>query len=309
MKAIYIERYGGPEVMILGQRPEPSPGANEVRIKVHAAGVNPLDWKARDGSVSEHLPQSPPFILGADVSGVVDSVGPGVTMFKVGDEVFGQIGLLGGFAEYAVTAQTRLARKPKNLDHTVAASVPIPAMTAWQGLFREGGLKAGQRVLIHGAAGGVGGFAVQFAHHTGAHVIATASAPNHDYVRGLGADELIDYRSAPFETKARDLDLVLDTQAGDTEERSWALIKRGGTLVSTVRTPSAERAKAAGVTGKWVIGAPDAKGQDLARIAELLETGVVKSTVQTVLPMDQAAKGLEMSKAGHTRGKIVLRIV
>jgi len=270
MKAVYITGYGGPEVMVYGDQPIPTASKDEVRVKVHAAGVNVVDWKARDGLVTQHLTFSPPFILGCDISGVVDQVGPGVTTYKAGDAVFGQVGLRNGFAEYAVTAAYRLAPKPGNIDHITAASVPIPAMTAWQGLFREGQLKAGQRVLIHAGAGGVGGFAVQFAHQAGAYVIATASQPNIEYVRGLGADEVIDYRAAPFETKVRDLDLVLDLLSGDTQERSWGLLKRGGTLVSTVGPTAPGRAEAFGVTGKFVIGAPDPAGRDLRHIADLL---------------------------------------
>lgn len=308
MKAIYIERYGGPEVMTLADRPLPVARANEVRIKVQAAGVNALEWKVRDGLVQQHLPVSPPFILGADVSGIIDSVGPGVAAYKVGDEVFGQVGLLGGFAEYAVTASHRIAPKPASIDHVTAASVPIPAMTAWQGLFREGGLKQGQRVLIHAAAGGVGTFAVQFAHQAGAYVIGTASAANHDYVRSLGADEVIDYRTEPFETRARDLDMVFDLLSGKTQERSWALLKRGGVLVCTVGPPAPGKAEAHGVTGKFVIGAPDPKGEDLRRIADMLERGTLKTTIQAVFPMAEAVQAVELSKAGHIRGKIVLRI-
>jgi NADPH:quinone reductase-like Zn-dependent oxidoreductase len=186
--------------------------------------------------------------------------------------------------------------------------VPVAAVTAWQGLFREGRLKAGQHVLIHAAAGGVGSFAVQFARHCGAHVIATASPKNHDYVRALGAHEVIDYHGVRFEDVVGDLDLVFDLIGGDTQDRSWATLKRGGVLVSSVGPTPVERAAAAGVSGKFVIGAPDAEGRDLREIAALLREGTIRTSVHMVLPLADAARALEMNKAGGVKGKIVLKV-
>ena len=308
MQAIRISDYGGPEVMSLAKVAKPAPTENQVLVRVHAAGVNPVDWKIREGQVKDFLPLTPPFVLGCDISGVIESLGAAVSGYAVGDAVFGQIGLIGAFAEYAVLAPSRIAAKPENIDHVAAASVPVAALTAWQGLFREGGLKAGQRVLIHAAAGGVGSFAVQFGRHCGAHVIATASPQNHDYLRALGAHEVIDYHGVRFEDAVGDLDLVFDLIGGDTQDRSWATLKRGGVLVSSVGPTSAEWAAAAGASGKFVIGAPDAEGRDLREIAALLRAGTIRTSVHRVLPLADAARALEVNKAGGVKGKIVLKV-
>ena len=210
MKAIRIHQYGGPEVLAQVEMQRPAPGANEVLIKVHAASVNPVDWKMRAGYMKDFLPLSLPATLGSDVSGTVEGVGPGAARFKRGDEVYASLGLEGGgYAEYAVAKETIIAGKPSTLDHVHAAAVPVAGLTAWQALFEVAQLRAGQKVLIHGAAGGVGNFAVQFAKERGAYVIGTASSRNHAFLHELGADKAVDYQQTRFEDVVRDADVVL----------------------------------------------------------------------------------------------------
>src|SRR3954453_21297341 len=225
MKAVQIHAYGGPEVLQLEEVPRPEPKANEVLVKVHAAGVNPVDWKIREGYLSTPLPM----IMGIDFSGIVNAVGGAVTKFRVGDEVFGQVAdESGSYAEYALAVESDITRKPKGLTDVVAAALPVAGLVPWQALFDTAKLAAGQKVLIHGAAGGVGSFAVQFAKWKGAYVIGTASGTHVEQVRQLGADEVIGYRKTKFEDVARDVDVVFDTIGSDTQERSWKVLKRGG---------------------------------------------------------------------------------
>jgi NADPH:quinone reductase-like Zn-dependent oxidoreductase len=306
MKAVRFHSYGGPETLRYEDAPQPALQADQALIRVHAAGVNPVDWKVREGYLKAALDLPMPVTPGGEVSGVVEALGPGVTGLKTGDVVFGGTGLLGGYAEYAAVNAAFLTAKPKSLDHIQAASVPLAAMTGWQALFDKGGLAAGQRVLIHAAAGGIGSFAVQFAHQRGAHVIGTASAANLGYVRELGADEVIDYRTTRFEEAVRDIDLVLDLIGGDTETRSWSVLKPGGILVSVVGEPSQEKAKAAGVRASSIYLAPN--NVQLAEIAALIDAGHVRTHVSATFPLSEAAKAQELSKTGRTRGKIVLRI-
>ena len=230
MKAVRIHTYGGPEVLVYEEVPRPQPGQGEVLVRVEAAAVNPVDWKIREGYLREMLPHALPLIMGWDVSGVVEETGPGVTRFRAGDEVFSRPDLLrdGTYAEYVVIRETEVALKPGSVDHLHAAAIPLAGLTAWKSLIEAAGAAPGQRVLIHGAAGGVGSYAVQLAKWRGAHVTATASAPNLDYLRRLGADEIIDYRSVRFEDVTGDVDVVIDTIGGDTQQRSWQVLKRGG---------------------------------------------------------------------------------
>jgi NADPH:quinone reductase-like Zn-dependent oxidoreductase len=303
MKAVQIHAYGGPEVLQYEDVPQPQPKANEILVRVHAAGVNPIDWKIREGYLSATLPM----IMGIDFSGVVDSVGSAVTKYRSGDAVFGQVAdESGSYAEYALTMEAFVARKPDGLDHLRAAALPVAGLVAWQALFDTANLTAGQTVLIHAAAGGVGGFAVQFAKWKGARVIGTASADHAGQVRQLGADEVIDYRKTKFEEVARDVDVVLDTVGGETQERSWKVLKRGGVLVSLVQPPPAEKATAHGVRGFFV--RQKANGDQLATIADLAAKGKVKVNVETVLPLQEARKAQELSKTGHSGGKIVLQL-
>jgi len=219
--------------------------------------------------------------------------------------VFGVVSEEGGsYAEFAVAPESRVAKKPDSLDHVQAAALPIASLTAWQALFDTAQFQTGQKVLIHAAAGGVGSFAVQFARWKGAHVFGTASAQSASFVRGLGANEVIDYRSTKFEEVVHDVDVVLDTIGGETQERSWKVLKRGGILVSIVQPPSQEKAAAHGARGVFMIS--KARGDQLARIADLVGSGQVKVTVEKVLPLREARQAQELSQSGHAHGKIVL---
>ncbi|MDB6108891.1 MAG: Alcohol dehydrogenase zinc-binding domain protein [Pedosphaera sp.] len=302
MKAVRIHSFGGPDVLRYEEVPRPEPEANEVLVRVLAAGVNPVDWKIREG----HFDGVPlPSILGNDISGVVEALGPAVMDFRLNDPVFGTVADdSGAYAEYAVAPVSHLARKPASLDDVHAAALPTASLTAWQALFDAGNLQAGQQILIHAAAGGVGSFAVQFAEWKGAHVIGTASLQNHDYVRELGADEVIDYHSTKFEDVVHDVDVVFDTMGGEIQERSWKVLKPGGILVSIVQPPSPEKAQAHGVRGVFMV--MKSRGDQLARIADLVARDVVKVHIEAVLPLSEARKAQEMSQSGHTRGKIVL---
>src|SRR5438067_13066074 len=235
MKAVRVHNYGGPEVLRFEDAPRPTPGSDELLIRVHAASVNPIDWKVRAGYMKDYIPLPLPFIPGWDVSGVVEAVGSGVTTFKKGDEVYARPDVTahgyGAYAEYVVAKETETALKPKSIDHVHATTIPVGAVTAWRALFDTAGLKEGQKVLIHGAAGGVGSFAVQLAKWKGAHVIGTASIRNQAFLRTLGADETIDYQNRRFEEAVHDVDVVFDNIGGDTQQRSWQTLRKGGILV------------------------------------------------------------------------------
>ncbi len=303
MKAVRIHAYGGPDVLCLEEVSRPEPRANEMLVRVHAAGVNPVDWKIREGLLQGPLPM----IMGIDFSGVVESLGSEISEYRVSDAVFGQVAdESGGYAEYALALASDVARKPEGLDDVRAAALPVSALTAWQALFDTAHLAAGQKILIHAAAGGVGGFAVQFAKWKAAHVIGTASADHADYVRQLGADEIIDYRKMKFEEVARDVDVVLDTIGGETQERSWRVLNRGGTLVSLVQPPSQEKAAVHGARG--IMMRQKVNGEHLATIADLVVSGKIKVNVETVLPLKEARKAQELSQKGHAGGKIVIEV-
>jgi len=304
MKAVRIHSFGGPEVLRYEEVPRSEPGPSEVLVRVRAAGVNPVDWKIREGL----LGQSPlPQVLGSDISGEVEALGPGVTEFRAGEPVFGIVAdNSGAYAEYAVAPVSSLAERPPGLDDIHAAALPVASLTAWQALFDTANLQSGQRVLIHAASGGVGGFAVQLAKWKGAYIIGTTSAQNADYVRSLGADQVIDYRSTRFEDVARDVDVVFDTMGGDTQARSFKVLKRGGILVSLVQPPAKETADALGVRAVFMGSIP--KGDQLAQIAKLVVSGIIKVNVETVLPLPEARKAQELSQSHHTRGKIVLTV-
>src|SRR6478735_1426670 len=312
MKAIRIHKYGGPEVLQYEDAPRPKPQAGEVLIRVHAAGVNPIDWKIREGHMKDFWPHKFPLILGWDVSGTVEAVGPGPAAagrFKIGDEVYSvpNTSRDGAYAEYIVVRESELALKPKSLHHIRAAAVPLAAVTAWQALFDAGQLRRGQRVLIHGGSGGVGHVAVQLAKWKGAHVLATASTKNQELLRELGVDEPIDYTKQNFEDVARDVDLVLDLIGGETQERSWSVLKTGGVLLSLVQSPSVEKAKALGVRAAFVAGHPS--GAQLAEVTKLIDSGELKLTIDRILPLSEVRRAHELSQTGHALGKIVLRVV
>jgi len=308
MKAIRIHNYGGPEVLHYEDAPRPEPQAGEVLVRVHAAGVNPIDWKVREGHMKDFWPHKFPLILGWDVSGTIEEVGPGVSRFKIGDEVYSVPDSTrnGAYADYIVVRESELALKPNSLHHIRAAALPLAAVTAWQALFDAGQLVSGQRMLIHGGSGGVGHVAVQLAKWKGAYVFATASTKNQELLRELGVDEPIDYTKQKFEDVARDVDLVLDLIGGETQERSWSILKKGGVLLSLVQPPSVEKAKALGVRAAFVAGHPS--GAQLAEIAKLIDSGELKPVIDRILPLSEARRAHELSQSGHAHGKIVLRV-
>jgi NADPH:quinone reductase-like Zn-dependent oxidoreductase len=312
MRAISQDIYGTPEVLQEVLLPKPVPGFSEILVAVHAAGINPTDWKnrAHAGSVARL-----PLVLGWDVSGVVAAVGVGVTLFKPGDEVFGMLPYPGGVGSHAesVTGPARaFARKPAGVDHVQAGALPLAALTAYQALVDTADLRPGQRVLIHAAAGGVGHLAVQIAKSRGAYVIGTASAAKHDFVRSLGADEVIDYRSVDFTEAVSDVDVVLDPLSVDTgaRARSVAVLRPGGTLVSILPVPVGADELAAiaerGVRYRSMLVEADHAG--MQAIADLVETGALRAHIEATFPLAEAAKAHALGETGRTAGKIVLTV-
>jgi NADPH:quinone reductase-like Zn-dependent oxidoreductase len=308
MNAIRIYNYGGPEVLLHEQAPRPRLKKGEVLIRVHAAGVNPLDGKVRAGELKEIIQHKLPLIPGWDVSGVVEEVGAGVSQFKGGDEVFAMADPTrdGAYADYVAVREPMIAMKPKSLHHVRAAAVPVSALAAWRSLFDLRHLQSGQRILIHGGSGGVGHFAVQLAKWKGAYVMATASTKNQELLRKLGADETIDYTREKFEDVAHKIDIVLDTIGGETQERSWGALNKGGVLISLVQPPSQEKAKQFGVRGMMCSVQPD--GAQLSEIAKLIDSARLRPTIDRILPLSEARRAHELSQNGHVRGKIVLRV-
>ncbi|WP_405661479.1 NADP-dependent oxidoreductase [Streptomyces sp. RK9] len=310
MRAVSPRAWGAPDVLVPVEVDRPEPGITEILVKVHAAGVNPVDWKTRAAGEFGTWGDTP--ILGYDVSGTVEAVGPGVTLFAPGDEVFGMPRFpeqAGGYAEYVVAPARRFARKPAAIDHVEAAALPLAALTAWQGLIETAELRAGQRVLIHAAAGGVGHLAVQIAKAQGAYVIGTARADKHDFLRSLGADELIDYTTTDFTEAVRDVDVVLDGVGGAYGDRSLPVLRRGGHLVTLPDPgglPDAERARQAGVHTGWTIVEPDRHG--MLEIARLVAEGRLRAEVAATFPLAQAAEAHAVGELSRTQGKLVLTV-
>lgn len=304
MRAVRIHSFGGPEVLRIEETPQPEPQTGELLVRVAAAAVNPVDWMIRTGSLQSLLNHTLPVTLGCDVAGTVEQLGPGVEGFREGDSVYAFIHLerLGAFAEFATVRAQEAARKPETLDSVHAASVPVAVLTAWQAIFDAAGLESGQTILVHAAAGGIGSMAVQLAKWKGARVIGTASEKNHEYVAALGADQVIDYRKTPFETAVRNVDVVLDTLGGETQEKSFQVLKPGGFLVSLVSPPPQNKGVRAVMIGV------ETNGKRLEEAARLIDDGVLKTLVETVLPLEEAAKAIALSESGRTRGKIVLRV-
>jgi NADPH:quinone reductase-like Zn-dependent oxidoreductase len=308
-RAIRFHDYGGPEVLHFEEIERPAPKEGQILVRVHGASVNPVDWKIRDGLVRKRFSPPLPLIPGGDLSGEVAAVGAGVTRFVVGEPVFAMIGLWGAYSEYVAFNDALAARKPATIDHLHAASVPLVGLTAWQALHEQGALRSGQRVFVLAAAGGVGGFAVQFARAAGAHVIASAAAKNADYMLGLGAAEVLDYRTDSAARYAGSIDLVVDLAGGDASIRSLELLKPDGVLVA-VAAPSDALKERGAKLGHRVLalqGRPD--GAQLSQIASLIDAGEVTTTVAAVFPLAEAAAAQEQSKLGHTHGKIVLEAV
>ncbi|WP_414475611.1 NADP-dependent oxidoreductase [Microvirga sp. M2] len=306
MKAVRIHRFGGPEVLMLDDVPWPQPKDDEVLVRVHAASVNPVDYKIRAGSYTVTDDQLP-YTLGRDLSGTVELLGTRAHTLKAGDPIFAFIGVdRGTYAEYVVVKAMEMAAKPATIDHVQAAAVPLAGLTAWQGLFDHGQLRAGQRVLVHGGAGGVGHFAIQFAKAKGATVLTTASGSDLDFVRELGADEAIDYKADRFEDRARDIDVVFDLVGGGTQERSWSVLKEGGILVSTLGAPPAEaairhKARAAGYRAR-------PNPAQLSEIGQLIDNGQVRVAVARTFALADAGAAQKYLEQEHVRGKVVLQV-
>jgi NADPH:quinone reductase-like Zn-dependent oxidoreductase len=308
MKAIRIHRFGGPKVLELEDVPVPQPRENELVVRIHAASVNPVDYKIRRGTVPWFTREMLPITLGRDLSGTIENGGTGVDAFRRGEAVYAMLGSLdrGSYAEYVVVKPKEAAAKPARLSHVEAAAVPLAGLTAWQGLFDHGNLQVGQTVLIHGGSGGVGHFAVQFAKIKGATVFTTVSALNLDFARELGADRAIDYHSQRFEELARDVDLVLDLVGGETQERSWPVLKPGGILVSALGEPPQEKAIQNGARGVGFRAQPNAA--QLIEIGQLIDEGKVRPVVSATDPLAKARQAQEQLERGHVRGKIVLEV-
>jgi NADPH:quinone reductase-like Zn-dependent oxidoreductase len=299
MHAVLIHETGGPEVLRYEQAERPTPGAEEVLIEVRAASVNPIDWKIRRGLRETQLPA----VLGNDVSGLIElSHADGLA---AGDEVFG-IAPSGGYAEFATAPAAAIAKKPAGITHTQAAALPVAGMTAWQALFDRGALQAGQTALVAGGAGGVGHLAGQFAKHAGAHVIATGSARNRDFVLGLGADEYIDYTTEDVGEAASDVDVAFDTVGGETTESLLPTLREGGVLVTIANAPPEQAAAERGARAELLVMSPSS--EQLTRIADLVADGAVRVEIERTFPLSEARQAHELSEAGHTRGKIVLEV-
>jgi len=304
VKAVRAHTFGGPDVLVYEDAPRPVPSPDQVLIRVHAAGVNPADWQVlARSSMERDFPWTPGF----DVSGVIERAGANVSEFSAGDPVFGMVNFprrAGSFAEYVTAPPDQVARKPDCLDHVSAGALAIVALTAWQSLLDAAGLLAGQRVLIHAAAGGVGHIAVQLATWKGAHVIGTASAGNEGFLRENGVDEFVDYRTSRFEDVVQEVDVVLDPFGGDVLHRSLAVLAEGGVVVSLKQKPLQEELAPRGIRGRYVLAKPSTA--DLARVATAAEDGHVRPHIHAVYPLREAGRALEASREGHARGKIVV---
>ena len=305
MRAVRFHSYGPPDVLVVEGVPRPTPGEGQVLVRVRAAGVNPIDWKLRAGYLQQYMPLELPTIPGFDLAGTVEAVGPGVTAFTTGQAVFGRGSST--YAEFALAPTTALALKPANISFDEAATIGIGGVTAWSGLFDSADLQPGQSVLVQGAAGGTGAFAVQLARWKGATVSGTASARNLESIRALGADPAIDYNAGPVKDVVSGLDVVFDTVGGETMDASWELLKPGGILVAVAGMPSEDAAQQHGVRTAGVQAPPDISGI-LRQLAQLIESGDIRTGLGTVFPLDQAVQAQAQSETGHGRGRIVLHV-
>jgi NADPH:quinone reductase-like Zn-dependent oxidoreductase len=309
MKAVVIHQYGGPEQLIYEETEDPSFHPDDVLIRVYSTSVNPIDWKIRQGQRKEQAQRVFPLILGWDVSGTVEKAGTRVTGFKKGDEVYGRpdVSRNGTYAEYVAVRAAEISAKPKTITHNMAAAVPLAGLTAWQGIFDHGKLQPGQKILIHGAAGGVGTFAVQLAKWKGAYVIGTASGKNISFLKELGADEVIDHQAEHFEEKLKDLDVVFDMIGGEVQTKSLKVLKPGGILVSTVGIKDMDTVKAMGLQGVQYMA--ESIPEQLRQLAQLIDANKIKPVIAMILPLKDAAEAHRISEQGHTRGKIVLQVM
>jgi NADPH:quinone reductase-like Zn-dependent oxidoreductase len=305
--AYRIHRFGGADAVQLDSIPVPEPAPNEVLVQVLAASVNPVDIKTREGRYPAIREDALPFTLGRDFAGKVMRVGRDAVQWRADQNVYAFVGQgQGALAEFVVIDSSALAEPPHSVDIATAGAVPLAALTAWQGIFDQGMLEKGERVLVHAAAGGVGHLAVQFAREKGAEVYATASGDGIEFVRSLGIEHVIDYRSERFEDIAREMDLVFDLIGGETQSRSWPLVKRGGALVSTLTEPSQTEAAARGARGARFTARPD--GAQLASIAALIDEGRVKVHVAGQFAFNDVKQAFARIEAGHVRGKIVVKV-
>jgi NADPH:quinone reductase-like Zn-dependent oxidoreductase len=312
MKAIILKAFGGVDNFSVEEIPTPIIKDNEVLVELKAASINPVDIKTRSGkAMAARIKDGNPVILGWDISGVVCKTGADVKDFKVGDEVFGMVNFPGhgkSYAEYVAAPAAHLAIKPVNVSHEEAAAATLAALTAWQAFNTHIKIRPGDRVLIHAAAGGVGHFAAQIARHFGAYVIGTSSAANKDFVLSLGVDEHFDYKSRPFEEAISDIDLVLDTVGGNNIERSFEVVKTGGTVITLPSNTSegiAEKAKAKGINGFFFM--VQSNGEDMKQIANLLEKGIIKPHVSAIYSFDEIGKAHQQIETGSTRGKVIIK--
>ena len=310
MKAVILETYGGKEQLKLRDVPNPVAKGNEVLIEMHATSINPIDWKIRDGNLKEFMPFTFPLILGWDAAGVVIKVGENVSSFKPGDRVFARPNTTsnGTYAEYITVSEDLVVKIPENIRFDEAASVPLAGETAWQCLVDIGKIKSGDHVLIHAGAGGVGSLAIQIAKSFGAYVTTTGSIKNEVLLKSLGADKVINYEKVDFEKELKNYDLVFDTLGDDIQEKSFKVLRKGGTLVSIVQTPSNEKAKKYGVNAVFHMLKPN--GQDLQKLANLMAKGKLKAVIGKTFEFNEA--GLQnahaLSESHHAKGKIIIKI-
>jgi NADPH:quinone reductase-like Zn-dependent oxidoreductase len=301
-RAVLTRAYGGAAAAEVAEIAKPAAGPGQVLVRVRAVGVNGIDWKVREGLVREAFPLQLPAVLGIELAGVVEALGPGATRFRVGDRVMGPLGGLGAYADFVAVDEAKLVRTPQGLDDVHAAAVPVAAVAAWQSLHHAGPIAAGQRILIHGAAGGLGGYAVQYAKRAGAEVFATASTAHIEYVRGLGADHVIDYQTVRFESALRDIDLVLDYVGGEVLDRSWQVLTKNGAIVGT-SSPDILARTPAGRRGLWFINQPDAAL--LERLAAEIAQGTLISKLGEVVGFDDIPAAIERNRTDPRIGKVV----
>ncbi|MFB7303207.1 NADP-dependent oxidoreductase [Heyndrickxia sporothermodurans] len=311
MKTIVIEKYGGKEELKEKEMPQPTPKENQVVVKLHATSINPIDWKLREGYLKEMLPFDFPIILGWDAAGDIVELGSNVRNFKIGDKVFARPETTnrGTYAEFTAIDSHLLAKIPDNISYEEAACVPLTGLTAWQCLFEFGDVKKGEKVLIHAGAGGVGTFAIQLAKNAGAYVAATASAGNSDFLKSLGADEVIDYKTQDFESILHQFDFVLDSLGGEVQEKSFTVLKEGGRLASIVSKPDQQKALQKNIKSDLVWLIPN--GEQLKKLAELLQDEKLKVIIGHTFPL--SAEGIKeahaLSETHHAKGKIVIKIL
>lgn len=310
MKAVQINKYGGSEVLEIKDVQTPKPSKGQILVEVHAASINPFDWKLRAGYMKEMIPLTFPVTMGGDFAGVVTELGESVSKFKIGDEVYGSALILngssGGFAEVAAVNAANIANKPKSLNSEEAAALPVVGASAVQGFEENIKLQKTQKILIHGGAGGIGSIAIQLAKYLGAYVATTVSTDDIQFVKDLGADEVIDYKNQKFEELLKDYDAVFDTVGGETADKSFKVLKKGGVIVSMLGQPNPDLAKQHGVAA---IGqGTETNAKHLTRLAELVDSGKIKAQVDKTFPLDHVKEAFDYQEKSSPRGKVVLKI-